>query len=373
MSRKGQQHKSDRYGFDYGSAATALAVSSIEFNKNLVEAEVLGVAYGIAESNELGLVVPSISLIARNQDPLRKAFDEFSTWAEASDGDAIEVTIVFTKDGGYRLCINPEVRALIKRALPHDSVMNPIAFQLMWIKTINTTSQPLRDLRAHLSKGVRPFLLQAGAYAGLAAPGRQLVPELVRPVASRKELLKFEIKFIDEGDDDDRHLQDMALGRLSKRKGSPKKVSPPTGLVWVQREQRLRTLFPVSMWRIKTREELRRLSDSLVSRGLRPWQVDQALCNIAVSRETTGGKAYFQGWEKKEWPGRLLAHLSRRFEVAGSHDDGLRDLQPAEVELQVLLDAKALLNEYGHKGFRLKLDTVQTLLKKQGLLDASTE
>ena len=163
------------YGFDYGIGITAAAVGSMEFNKNLMDAEVVAVAYGSAFSRTLGIQVPTITLVGQNEVPLRKAFEEFAIWAKSTDGDAVDsvdrrrrgrLIIVFTKKGGYRLCINPEVAALYKRALQYDTVVNPLAFQVTWIKVINTVSQPLLDLREYLSAGtIRPFLLCAARYS----------------------------------------------------------------------------------------------------------------------------------------------------------------------------------------------------------------
>ena len=115
--RRAAQRNRTEYGFDYGIGITTMAVGSLEFNKNLVGAEVVAVAYGLEYSQKLGMTVPSITLVGRNEEPLRKAFEEFSDWAEATDADAIELTIVFMKSGGYRLCISPETGALFKRTL----------------------------------------------------------------------------------------------------------------------------------------------------------------------------------------------------------------------------------------------------------------
>ena len=138
--RRTAQRTPSGYGFDYGIGITVAAVGSMGFNQNLVDAEIVAVAYGLEYSEKLGRRVPVITLVGRNAEPLREAFEEFSGWAERTDADAIELTIVFQKDGGYRLCISPEVGALYKRALHYDTVVNPVALQVTWIKIIETTS-----------------------------------------------------------------------------------------------------------------------------------------------------------------------------------------------------------------------------------------
>ena len=196
-------------------------VGSMEFNNNLRAAEILAVGYGFDHSQELGVQVPAITLIGKNEKPLREAFDEFWTWTEETDADAIEVTIALRKDGGYNLCIGPEVGALFKRALRFDAVANPLGFQLTWIKPIQTTSQPLRDFRNHVCAGfVRPFLLRAAHYVGplpVSGPPR---PNYIQPILDQQDLLKFEIRFLDEGSSEDLQWQKMALGKGKEPSGT---------------------------------------------------------------------------------------------------------------------------------------------------------
>ena len=264
-----------------------MTVGSLEFNKNLIDAEVVAVAYGIEYSQKLRMGVPSITLVGRNEKPLRRAFEEFSNWAESTDADAIELTIVFMKDGGYRLCINPETGALFKRTLQYDAVANPMAVQTTWIKVIDSTSQHLRELRELLSAGIiRPFLLRASLYAGVILEGSQPIPELFEPITTRQELLKFEIKFVDEGAMDDMHWQRIALGSdyiSQETTGKDSKVPKP--IIWHQRIESLKRLFPVTLWRSQSCARAKELRRSAEDRGLREWQIDQAICNLVLSQQ----------------------------------------------------------------------------------------
>ena len=226
----------------------------MEFNQKLIDADVIAVAYGQDYSQKLGLSVPAITIVGRNQEPLRQAFDEFSDWAQPTDADAIELTLVFEKDGGYRLCINPEVGALYKRALQYDTVVNPMAFQVTWIKVIDTTSEPLKEIREMLSAGIiRPFLLRAARYDGIILGNSPPIPELIEPVSHREELLKFEIGFVDEGSSDDLHWQRIALGGENlERESVVEDRTIPRPLVWNRRKEALKRLFPVTLWRLKS-------------------------------------------------------------------------------------------------------------------------
>ena len=337
------------YGFDYGIGITVGAVGSIEFNKNLSDSEVVAVAYGLDYSQELGLSVPTITLVGRNEEPLRKAFDEFSVWAESTDADAIELTIVFTKDGGYRLCINPETSALYKRLLQYDTVVNPLAFQVTWIKPLYTTSQPLKDLRAYLSAGsIRPFLLQASRYTGLLVKGSHPIPELLMPISSRQELLKFEIRFVDQGSKDDLFWQRIALGSEHVgQKPSTKAPTIPKSFVWKRRRDSLKRLFPVTLWRSKSCEGAAELRCAAQRRGLREWQIDQAIGNLVLSQDIAEGKLHFQECSKGDWPDYLWKALCSRFEVGGIDQQRFERLTVENVIAQAILDGRTLLRYYG--------------------------
>lgn len=244
------------YGFDYGIGITAAVVGPMEFNKNLVDAEVVAIAYGFDYSKILGLQVPAITLVGRNEEPLRKAFEEFSCWAERTDADSIEVSIVFMKDGGYRLCISPEVGALYKRALKYDAVVNPLALQLTWNKVIETTSQQLIDFSEMHSAGIiRPFLLRAARYTGILLSNSPPISELFHPITHREELLKFEIRFVDDESKDDLLWQRTDLGGGNvERESVVVDQTMPKSKVWARRNESLKRLFPVTLWSSKSFE-----------------------------------------------------------------------------------------------------------------------
>ena len=359
------------YGFDYGIGITAAAVGSLEFNKNLMDAEVVAVAYGLDFSRTLGIQVPTITLVGQNEAPLRKAFEEFATWAKSTDGDAVELTIVFTKNGGYRLCINPEVGALYKRALQYDTVVNPLAFQVTWIKVINTVSQPLLDLREYLSAGtIRPFLLCAARYSGILLRDTGPLPELIEPIAHEDELLKFEIKFVDEGSADDLLWQRIALVDEShERKTSVADSTVPPSFVWNRRKEAIKRLFPVTLWKSKSCQTATDLRRSAEGQGLREWQIDQAICNLTLSLELTGGSLYFRGISRKTLHDEIWEALRNRFEVAGSDQQHFEQCTAANIVRQTLLDAKALLRNYETQRTPNSLKRTQHFLQKHRLLD----
>lgn len=369
--KKTSSRQPTQWGFDYGLSVPAAALGSIDFNNNLRAADVIGVAYGIGYSIDLTQQVPTISLIARNEEPLGLAFDEFSRWAESSDGDAVDLTFVFLKSGAYKLCISLEPNALINRALRYDAVMSPISIQLYWIKHIDTTSQPLKDLRTHLARGVRPILFGGATYAGIAAPGKPPVPELIRPLKRGMDLLKFHVRFVDEGSDIDEQWQRIAVGPRAgagkrEQRSDPRRV--PASVVTNNRVNRLATLFPVTLWRFRRRERFAAMRCAAEASGLLPWQVDQAFCNLIVSREIGGRKPHFEGIQKADWPTILIEHLQGRFEVADGMSEGETQITVDALMRQASLDAQDLLKAYGHNRAEKTLEATQNQLRTRGLL-----
>ena len=347
----------------------------MEFNKNLSDAEIVAIACGQDYSKMLRVSVPAITLVGRNEKPLRDAFEEFSDWAESTDADAIELTIVFKNDGGYRLCINPEINALYKRALQYDTVANPMAFQMIWIKVIDTTSQSLIDLSEHLSTGtIRPFLLRASHYAGISPKNIQYTPELIKPISHREELLKFEIRFVDEGSKDNLHWQRIALGDGNLEHELPVEGPIiPKSIVWNRRKESLKRLFPITLWKSRSCEKSTELRRNAETRGLREWQIDQAICNLVLSRQVANGNLYFQECSKSDWPDQLRESLCNRFEISGVDQQGFERLTVENVVRQAILDAKMLLKQYGMKRVPNKLERIQYLLQKHSLLSEPEE
>lgn len=358
------------HGFDYGIGITVGAVGSMDFNNNLIAAEILAVAYGFDYSQELGAQVPAITLVGRNESPLRAAFDEFWSWTGETDADAVELTIVLRNNGGYHLCIGPEVGALYKRALQFDAVTNPLAFQLTWIKPIQTTSQPLRDFRDYVCAGsVRPFLLRAANYVGPLPLSGTSRPDHIQPILEQQELLKFEIRFVDEGSDDDLQWQNIALGKEKERSDTAEENKTiPKSVVWSRRRESLKSIFPVTLWRSKSSAFFRNVRTEAENRGLLDWQIDQALCNIVLSREACGGKLHFCGFSDDNWLDSLWEALRNRFEMSGVDHDGFAWLTIDDIERQVMLDAKVLLNHYGAKDIGDDIRQVQRMLEEHALI-----
>lgn len=370
QAKRGSESNAKERGFDYSIPPHFAAIGSIDFNHKLREARVIGVSYGLEFSKELQRRVPCISLIGQNEMPLRDAFNEFEKWAEYGDADAVDVAIHFKKSGGYDLAISPEPRALIDRTLKFNAVATPMSFQVGWIKQIDTTSQPLVELRSHLERGIKPFLLSAGLYTGPAS-GLGASISQVKYLPELPQLLKFKISFGDEGSEGIGPIAQMAARASSpkdeKLSNDPRKAMPPKSHLLGLRQKRLKTLFPVTIWRFQD-EKNRALVDELLALGLRIWQIQQAACNLLVSFELSK-KPHFQQINGNQWPKVLLDHLHNRYEVADGNNSALQVLTKDNLLHQISLDSKMLYEAYENNELPSDIALSQKALQEALLLD----
>jgi hypothetical protein len=374
QSTKSKPDKCGPWGFDYGISARAAAIGSPGFSQELTEANVIAVAYGSIYADEVHAVIPFLSLVGRNESPLQEAFKEFNAWADASDGDAVDVTIVFHKSSGYTIIIGPDTQKLVDRTLTHDAVFQPISFQVCWAKPIDTVSEPLKELRTFLDVGIRPFKLSAATYSGLTSPGAAML-DLVRPVRGVRDLLKFSIRFVDEGAEQDKGWQSIArLTRNRKKRArqvKEKPAFPDPQDAFTSRANRLKTIFPVTLWRAETCTNFQSIIEELGKQGIRPWQVRQALCNVLLSREI--GTLHFLGISERDWPNVLTERLRRRYEFATGEIHPIKNITIEEIVQQVRFDVIYLLTGYGVKDPPSDLASGQKQLNRLRLLDEPSE
>ena len=107
------------------------------------------------------------------------------------------------------------------------------------------------------------------------------------------------------------------------------------------------------------------LGGDLISAGIAPWQIEQALCNLAISNEMCKGP-HFPGLSSRAVSQQVTQALASRCELA---DGGqVSEFTVAEVSTQVAADGNALLRALG-KRKRSGLAAVQTALDRASALD----
>jgi hypothetical protein len=188
-------------------------------------------------------------------------------------------------------------------------------------------------------------------------------------------LLKFRIRFVDEGSEEDKHWQELALmggGRGLQKERRPLYIPSPEQLMKT-RIDRLRVLFPVTLWRGENTDLLRSASAAARDLGLRQWQIEQALCNAVVSRDITQGRPHFAGLKKKGWPDPLLRRLRERFEVADGKTEIVPPITSDELLHQSILDSEYLLKGLGIRGIPNSLGAIQNELSRRSLLEVPAQ
>jgi len=363
---------SEPKGYDHGIKATAFSVGPLDLVNSLPRAEVDGIVYGKAYEPSLGTTVPLISLAGRNAALLRAAFHEFAQWSALSDGDAVELTFVFLKSGGYLVGASPEPTRLQQRMMGFDTTYHQISILPSWIKHIETVGPHTLEFRDYKEKLVSPFLLTAVTYDGPLEPGR--VPS-VRQVAP--ELLKFEATILDEDDVEQGSQADMILHvGMERSLSSFKPGHKPTARrlpspVEVRRARplALRRSFPVTLARIARSDVMQALKAEVVANGAEAWQFDQAICNMVLSSDITGGHLHYETLASGNLLQEIAKAVATRYELADGKD-GLPASTIEQIMRQISLDALFLLRMFGDHAPVGPLSDLMWRLKKLNLLAA---
>jgi hypothetical protein len=355
-------------GFDYGCLPYAMAVGAFEFVNHLTSATVDAVAYGGAWSDAVNQFVPTISLVGQHAEGLAKAFEDFNAWSNMTDPDSVEVTFAFRKSGGYVLAIAPEYSRLTRRCLGFNRVHRAIALGATWFKQIDSVNPTLLQFRKHCSAPVAPFLLHAGVYIGPRGVLTAASPPDVRPIPGLKPLLKFEVTFVDEETAKPNSIGWIALrigtGALQKSPKEPPKPEPQD--IASERLKALSCHFPVTLERVRRSSNARIFVREVVGQGVRTWQVEQAICNLVLSRDAGLGPRHKSNSDRKA-DKKILQALSDRYEVADNTNAPTFSLE--EVVSQVLADGNVLLRNLGEKPKTALID-LQRALAAVSALDA---
>ena len=361
-------------GFDYGGLPWIVAHSSIEFPRYLSTASIVAVLYSGEWSEATNQTVPMISLVAQHGDELAKAFEEFNNWSDVTDPDSVEITFVFRKSGGYLFAISPELSRLERRCLGFDCTYQVLAAHLIWIKEINTVHPLLQRFREHCSAPIAPFLFGGVAYGGLQASLSTCTPSDIENIQGLQSLLKFEVTLVDEDDVKPNSTGWMAL-RVADAGWQQQAPSSPTGppkpspnKVAKQRIKTLRHHFPVTLERIRRSSSVPVLVPPLVADAVRPWQIEQALCNLVLSTEMGRG-VHFSGLSGRKTANSIVEALTARYEVADGGDIPVFTID--DVRTQILADGNALLRFLGKKE-RIDLAETQAALQSASALEAVT-
>ena len=362
--------KTQPRGFDYGCLPYAMALASFEFQDHLRAASVDGVAYGSVWSETVNQTVPTISLVAQRGDELAKAFEEFNAWSQMTDPDSVEITFVFRKSGGYVLAISPEYSRIERRLLGFDRTHRAMIVAATWFKPIDSVHPLLRNFRKLCSAPIAPFLFDGVTYVGPRSVLTPSSPPDVSPIRGLQPLLKFEVTFINEDDVTPNSTGWLALKAVS-RQLSKSPAGPPKPEPCDIAKQRVKTLahhFPVTLERIRRSSSVPPLMLRLAASDVRPWQIEQALCNLVLSAEMSRG-AHYIGLSARKAERGIIREIRSRFELADCGD--IPTFAIEDVRTQVAADGNVLLRCLGKKRCR-DLAGIQEALQSVSALEAAT-
>ena len=354
------------HGFDFGCVPFSMAVGSTDFTDDLHAAGVFAIAYGLEWSDDLNRSIPSIALVGRNGLALESAFATFNAWKDASDGDAVEITIVLNTAGGYTICLGPEITRLERRCFGYNRSTAALAMSAQWFKPIDSESPRIHGFRNYCSRSVAPFFFTAVSCQDVSGIADQPLPRL----PGLESLLKFEISFVDEATAKPGTMAALALrkSRHMKRKlRKPSKAKPTE--IKARRIRMLRAHFPVTLGRLRGSPEYQAVLVALHSAGIRQWQVEQAICNL-VLRPNPGDDPLTHNMEphaERQNIERITDALGGRYEMADGK--GLPIFSEDEVRAQILADGTSLLRYIGAKSVS-GLPALLTSLKNANLINA---
>jgi len=325
-------------GYDYGIPAHALLAIDTAFIRLLYEAKIVGCAYGYVPSPDADLPLRIFSLVAQNADPARQAFEIFKQWADAIDADCVRLEIVLLAAGGYLLTIGPEPDRSSVRLAGYGSLFQPITMAFTYVKKLDTVSEGLFDLRDYKELPISPVMFTA-AVTSAREPTAKIILE---PIAGCPELIKFEFKITEESEARRSPFMSALIDGVDKsdtkhdrNSSAPEELAPEQ--IAKRRAKMLKRCFPVTLHRIHITPPLQALKGTFTARGIRDWQVDQAICNLQISELC---HRYLLTEANREDADAPLAVLSSRFEDVMTRLGSVRLIQ---IEEQLLEDARYLI------------------------------
>lgn len=371
QSQKSHFKKQDQdQGFDFGITPKVMAMSDIEFNQALRDAEVIGCAYGYHHMKGISGPVPSLTLIGTNSAAFTRAYKHFILWGCEEDGDVVNVDILLKSDGSYDLWIGPEFKRSIYRTIPQGELFDVVSMNISWIKHIDSTSQYVYNLKQDFqSTRLHPLLIMAATTSeenirrmqseSLFVPTQEPVP-----VPNWKGILKFELNIFTEEEASLDPRYSLLGNRSNQRKGPPK--TTPKDLC-IQRIKTLNTAFPVSRERIRRLSLINQIQRIDGFETVSEAQVSQAAINLMLSNELIPGDKHYNQVTGDYYKIIWNAITARTDMADGSHQPAI--FKPAVVAHQIELDVWSTLREMETQCKRESFSKHQEIFRQKGYVN----
>lgn len=337
-------------GFELGKRVAVMALADMDFNQLLVDAKVIGCAYGFSRVSDYEQPIPTITLVGEEKEKLKNAFEHFQSWGAEVDGDVVDVQMLLKRDGTYRLWIGPEPKRAIHRILPNADLCAPLFLNVAWIKHLDSTNPIIFELKDYLAtERVAPVLL------GAAQVGASLSPNSLAHIET-PEILKFDLKIISEIEDPENPLFHPGKQRNGKRE-----IERDIGK---EREEVINVAFPVTKQRLKRAGFAEHVRAILRDAPLSEDQITQAAINLIISDEISAGDRHFQS-SGAEYIDMVWKHIFDRVDFADSKPLPAW-LNPDLIAKQIELDVRHLLRLDGVPVSGEKFKKLQALFLRKG-------
>jgi hypothetical protein len=292
----------DKRGFDFGIPVKAMLVGTSEFHNHLHDAGALALAYGYASCELIGHSIPILSLVVKNASPILTAFKEFERWGSNTDGDVVDIGLVIESEAKYTLTITREVRRFVDQMTRFDRALMPMSISATWMFPMPISGPHVRQFCEWRRGPARPFLFSAATVpSGLDV--KKAGPNTIQPIPGLRSILKFHCEIVEPGVPTKSPLGEIvsrfSKGGMSGKKrpamssGFPDKANSPAE-IHIHRDRILRTYFPVTMERLALFRLPADIEVLLAENALANWQIQQAICNISLSKKISNGDLHYK-------------------------------------------------------------------------------
>jgi hypothetical protein len=236
-------------------------------------------------------------------------------------------------------------------------------------------------LKEQQKRLVAPFLLDGAIVADGRRPANpnnwqlQHLDEIV-------PLLKFKCTIVAESEVDPNTTAAVILAAhrnatLAAGPGRQEKTTAPfqhnvaPKTIRTRRKRVMAQNFPVTLARFRKRERLAEMPAELSRVGVEMWQVQQAACNLVLSKKLSPDRPHYGGLSSKDFVAQISEIVQELVETADGSDD-LSWISEHDLLEQVFLDGTALLKWLGFKEKPTSIEALQHQLRRRGFLEGDS-
>jgi hypothetical protein len=346
------------YGFDFGERPKYAAVPNPEFNQALMDANVIGCAYGFGPAEGFRSAIPLLTLVGTDEGNLKAAFEHFRDWGCEEDGDAVDIHLLLSLDGSYRMWLGPETRRLLFRCIPQADLVDPLIFNVSWIKQFDSTNPYLFQLREYLKGNITPVSVSA---ATVPKAWTSLAPTDISGIEGLPKLIKFNLEIIAEQDSPD----DLRFKPLITRPRGPQGDGLPKPNEYADgRKRTFDVAFPVLRERVRRANLLSQVHSIEGFDDVKEDQVIQAAINLVLSDELAPGDQHYKSL-KDARADKIWELVTSRREWA-DEKNGVPELESEAIARQIELDVRYVLTRRGVPTSEMQFRKLQQMFLRKG-------